>query len=282
MEYKYISGHESFYLREGWIRKGLNALYEDKFIFKKSNLIKAIDQLGVGSNMVSSLKYWLEILNLIEKNNKDHSYKISAFGTSILELDGYLQNKNTLWLLHFKLSDNSPIWSLVYREIVINVYNRESMLERIMNRFKEEGVQYSDRTIKTSINVFLETYSWDKSIKDPENNIRSPLAKLKVIVPLSKSEFKFRPIEYTEISPYCIYYILVKNTKKKKIQFSEAISLIKNYIRMEIKDFRQSLKQLEYENIISVDRAAGLDNIILKKNLSLQELENLILNEKRN
>ena len=42
-----LRGHESFYIREGWLTKGIVAINKDKYIL--SNTIAAIDELGVGS-----------------------------------------------------------------------------------------------------------------------------------------------------------------------------------------------------------------------------------------
>ena len=61
-----IRGHESFYIREGWLRKGTIAIKEDPYLL--SNLQVAIDKLGVGSAMVKSIRYWLQAIGLtIEK-----------------------------------------------------------------------------------------------------------------------------------------------------------------------------------------------------------------------
>ena len=57
MNYKYLTGHNTFYLREGWLKKGLFEVQKNPEIFQANNLTKAIDSLGIGSNMVTSMKY---------------------------------------------------------------------------------------------------------------------------------------------------------------------------------------------------------------------------------
>ena len=49
---------ESFYIREGWIEKAINTIKEaDHNIFTKN---EGVRYLGIGSNMVKGLKYWLK------------------------------------------------------------------------------------------------------------------------------------------------------------------------------------------------------------------------------
>ena len=59
-----ISGHEKFALREGWISKGILAIENNPRIFLQSD---APETLGVGSNMVKSMRYWLKAFDLIEE-----------------------------------------------------------------------------------------------------------------------------------------------------------------------------------------------------------------------
>ena len=49
MNFAFLTGHESFYPREGWLTKGLTSLAESPEIFYSANVIKAIDTLGIGA-----------------------------------------------------------------------------------------------------------------------------------------------------------------------------------------------------------------------------------------
>ena len=64
-----FTGHETFPMRYGWLKKA----YDHVTRFKKHSDDKtviwgdeAITQLGVGKNMVSSLRYWARILGVDE------------------------------------------------------------------------------------------------------------------------------------------------------------------------------------------------------------------------
>ena len=69
-----LKGHESFYLRDGWRRKGMRRVTEDSTLFTSNDVI---DRLAVGSNMVKSIRYWLTATKMTEekiKNNKREQY----------------------------------------------------------------------------------------------------------------------------------------------------------------------------------------------------------------
>jgi len=56
MQYKKpkFSGHQTFAFRYGWLEKGYNFVKDNR----KFNDDDAIVGLGVGKNMVESIKYW--------------------------------------------------------------------------------------------------------------------------------------------------------------------------------------------------------------------------------
>ena len=59
--------NESFYIRDGWMEKAINTIKnnEGTNIFAKND---GINYLGIGSNMVKGLKYWLQASRIIESS----------------------------------------------------------------------------------------------------------------------------------------------------------------------------------------------------------------------
>ena len=53
-----LKRHETFSIREGWLEKGLNKCSQNPQCFQKDRGTK---ELGLGSNMVKSLRYWKDI-----------------------------------------------------------------------------------------------------------------------------------------------------------------------------------------------------------------------------
>ena len=58
-----FSGHESFFCKSLWLKKGFDAVSEGV----NFNSPNAVAELGVGKNMVSSIKYWMKSFGLIDE-----------------------------------------------------------------------------------------------------------------------------------------------------------------------------------------------------------------------
>ena len=65
MALKYtFSGHESFPCKSLWLKKGYDFVIQEKDF----NSPNAVVDLGVGKNMVSSIKYWLKVFGIYDNN----------------------------------------------------------------------------------------------------------------------------------------------------------------------------------------------------------------------
>ena len=53
--------HETFFIRKGWLSKGMERVVAKGDLFV-DNAENPMDVLGIGSNMVKSLRYWLQTL----------------------------------------------------------------------------------------------------------------------------------------------------------------------------------------------------------------------------
>ena len=112
--------HESFSIREGWLAKGLNEVKNNNKVFSSPT---ATDELGVGYNMVKSLKYWMYATKLIQDSGKE--IELTEFANLILEYDRYLEDKFTWWLIHLQMVLN------IEDAFVFNCfYNKKSFLNK--------------------------------------------------------------------------------------------------------------------------------------------------------
>ena len=96
--------HESFALRYGWLTKGFQAFEETPDVFSSPD---AIVTLGVGKNMVNSIRHWLRAARLIEIT--PDKKETTPLGTAIFSEDGwdpYLEDEATIWLIHWLLATN--------------------------------------------------------------------------------------------------------------------------------------------------------------------------------
>lgn len=75
-----LKKHETFSIRDGWLEKAINLLEDNPNLFAKDN---GQQILGIGTNMVKSLRYWTDACGLIKfKQGTGYSYR---------ELGGFLK-----------------------------------------------------------------------------------------------------------------------------------------------------------------------------------------------
>lgn len=89
--------HETFHPRFGWLKKGFDWAQRDSGIFLRDD---APVRLGVGKNMVRSIRYWCSAFKVLEDDIP------SEFGKKLLAEDGwdeFLEDPASLWLLHWNL-----------------------------------------------------------------------------------------------------------------------------------------------------------------------------------
>lgn len=271
-----ISGHSSFYIRGSWLNKLFYKVFKhdttkkiNKTFFSKGNLIEAIDILGIGSKMVESLKYWIDIFGIVDK--KGENLELSECAQMIFKLDPYLENKNSLWLLHSnvltKEDEKVLIWDLVFSSNITSTFTKESLEKRAEHYCLENRIKYSKKTLVDTINVFIKTYlKEEKASIDPEENIVSPFVKLGYLTEY-QGIYKVKNIERKEISDYLIYYLFIKKLKTigvtNQITIPEAYEYINKIIRISYLEFEKIIQFLENEKEVYVDRAAGLQNIAI-------------------
>ena len=98
--------HETFFIRKGWLNKGLSQVYRngDVFISKEVN---PMDVFGVGSNMVKSLRYWMQAVGLTQEPAKGRrTQTLTTLGESVYAHDRYIEEIGTLMLLQYRLATN--------------------------------------------------------------------------------------------------------------------------------------------------------------------------------
>lgn len=279
-----LVGHSSFYLRNGWIKKCVEYVEENKNenIFSKSN-IEAIDKLGIGSVMVQSLKFWMTMLDILKKEKKEFHLKREI--KYILEKDPYLENKNTLWLLHTYImerdekNENPVLWNLFIRNKKNSLFTEEEARDILNVFYKEKNEAISERSVKDSINVFIKIYYKEVDIKnDPEDNLYSPFLKLNYLLKNEKNQYYFRNIESNEIAEEIIFYLLKRRLKIfKQISIIDSYNYINGIIKMRINEYEKLILKLENREFLFVDRAAGLQNINLTKEILEKDIIQLIL-----
>ena len=181
-----LSGHETFSCRFAWLPKVATELdcaqCANYQLFKDESV--AMMRLGVGKNMVRSIKFWSEVAGLITPN-LDGGHRLTAFGTRLLGHEGhdpYLERQETLWLLHWKIATGQP--PVFYWDQMLNYWHRQefslSEMLPILKRNLPANSKSSERTLADGLRVFLRTYVPTRGPKGDvqEDNLDCPLVEL--------------------------------------------------------------------------------------------------------
>lgn len=193
-----FSGHDSFQCRQLWLKKGYDYVQEGK----NFNDEDAVVQLGVGKNMVSSIRFWLKAFNIID--NKDVP---TEFGKRIFDTDtGYdpfLEDEASLWLLHYQLVKNG--FASIY-SIIFNEFRKEKLFfhkETFVNYVKRIGennpdLNFNENTVAKDFVVFVNLYKNDIASKDVEDSFSGILSEIELLKNTGKGKEEQFYIENTE------------------------------------------------------------------------------------
>ena len=156
--YRY-SGHETFHCRPVWLKKGYDLANESIAHFNRE---EAVIDLGVGKNMVASIKFWLRAFGFYDLQ-ENRLTKIAHVLLGDKGLDPFLEDDATLYLLHYFLIKHVEISSIYH--LTFLGFAKEKQQFTVDNLYKyldrENVKNKSDvtaKTIRNDIKVFLKSY----------------------------------------------------------------------------------------------------------------------------
>ena len=178
-----FGGHQSFHLRDQWLYKGIHWTEKSPQILlnNKKNTEKAMQELGVGKNMVDSIRYWLKATRLIKTDIK--GFALTDTADKILEKDPYFELDGTLFLIHYLLVTNkeeATTWYWFFNHFSANEFEKES-LENAFSAYIQikTNRKIKDTTLDKDLNCLLRMYQSIKwtGRKNPETETPSPFTK---------------------------------------------------------------------------------------------------------
>ena len=195
-----FSGHQTFPFRYTWLKKGVDAVTSDSSIFSSEN---ATVSLGVGKNMVNSIRHWCSVAGLIKIDKVQRSGFIpSELGKLFFSdygYDPYLDDPATLWLIHWKIATNmnhATSWYWAFNIKKDNQFDRDSFKQEMdewVTHNKESKHKASDNTLERDINCFIRTYCQSRNnIGVVEDSFDCPLVELNLIAESPDSDYEFQ------------------------------------------------------------------------------------------
>ena len=222
-----FSGHESFACKSHWLKRGYDFVRgENNF-----NDDDAVVRLGVGKNMVASIKFWLKAIGLL----KDAG--LVALANHLFDDDNgkdpYLEDIGTLWLLHFLLIQTD--YATIYKTTFVDYHRQRNIIEKskLQNYIKhicfdETGYKnlYNDNTVKRDIGVMLHNYCAKNGSNVNIEDSNSLFAPLNLICETEKNTYRFNYDTRSDVpSLIFLYALLIKFEGRNSISFEDITEL---------------------------------------------------------
>lgn len=269
-------GHETFFIRKGWLSKGLKNVINDPTVFMGANG-NPMDILGIGSNMVKSLRYWLQVVGLTtEPTSGKRTQTLTPLGQVISENDPYIEEIGTLWLLHYSLAknkDDATAWYYFFNEFRLVEFDKDDFHRHISAYLRIVDEEVSDRSLEDDYNCIVNTYlprnKYNPDKVQPESNIDCPFGELGLLDVADRKAKIYRKVcpKKESIHPLIILAAIIDQAAgRKEIKISEiqneACSIGKLF-NLDIITLTSLLYELDLLGYLKVVRTAGLDVVRL-------------------
>ncbi len=187
--------HETFHPRFGWLKKGFDKAFEYQSVFSEED---APIILGVGKNMVKSIRYWCWAYKVLEKVRENKSSLVpSFFGKNLLSdtgWDPYLEDLASLWLLHWhllKLPCYGTAWYLVFNKLHQIEFTLDDLVDILAKSIQEQfsSVKINESSLRKDANCLLRMYVPQTHSKHiSEETLDCPFAELSLILQTGSSK----------------------------------------------------------------------------------------------
>ncbi len=190
--------HETFYPRYGWVKKAVDAASANSDLFNDE---MAVVELGVGKNMVRSIRHWGLAYKMLaqekEEGRRTPAIIDSTLGRAVFYdagLDPYAESPATPWLLHWWLlapPSLAPVWWLTFNEFPGVEFNEAQLTQFLLERCKDWNPLPA--AIQKDVSCLLRMYAAGGAARMGfDDSIDCPSRELGLILPTSeRGVFRF-------------------------------------------------------------------------------------------
>ncbi|WP_055106241.1 DUF4007 family protein [Paenibacillus ihumii] len=206
--------HQSFYLRVNWLSKAMKMTQNDsRFFFDEF----AFEKIGLGKNMVKSLRYWVVATNVMEESkNEQHqpAHRLTPFGRLLSYYDRFTRIPLTAAVLHVNLASNkefAPTWYWYFNEFNQRAVSNEDLLAALNDWVSiHHNRRVSIHTLKRDIDCLKQMYTARvRNDDDPEDIVASPLSGLELLYESRDQFIKSAPVSF-QLDLDALYFTLLR------------------------------------------------------------------------
>ena len=226
-----LSGHETFPLRYGWLKKVFDAVTRDEGVVDGPTVFQrddAIARFGVGRNMVSSMRHWSTVAGIISKDGRDTT-PLGRFVFGEKGIDPYMEDPVTSWLVHCTICSDwhNTTWYWAFSHYPVLTFDRNALVRGIEKLAQNRpGSRASISTIRNDVACFIRSYvSLPPSERTGyEDSLESPLTELGLIRPVGlRDGFRFvrgrKPTLGVGMVTYAVFSFWKQHSKAQTISF---------------------------------------------------------------
>jgi hypothetical protein len=281
-----IRAHETFSIRKGWIHKGVkNILLNPRLFTDKS--INPCDVLGIGTNMVKSLRYWMTAVGIMEEVSEGNQkiQKLTRLGEIIDKYDKYYEEDGTNWFLHYMLAKNKDFataWYWFFNIFKINSFDKQLFVKELSEFLHTRyGYDGSEKMLGDEFDCLIKTYCSKGKDVSPEDMNECPLVDLHLIEVSDNKDYKKRTPDKDAIHPLIVLAVISEQAKiigSTEILINDLlnkecnIGKVFNLDRVNCFFYLEQLQKCDYLEVV---RTAGLDVIKLKQQYDFFEIVEL-------
>lgn len=277
---KYVfSGHESFPCKTLWLKKGYDFVVHDKDF----NNPEAVIDLGVGKNMVASIRYWLKVFGLCQ--NDQPTWLGNYLFNDENGRDPYMEDLATLWILHFHLvfNQDATLYNLFFcgYQKGHTQFEREQIVTYVKLNMIEANKQnvFNENTVKKDVSVLIQNYALPRKYQSNED-FSSLLIDLDLIRQNTERKGYYINIDgkrkvAKEIFMYALL-VLKEQEGDNTISYDTVQDKVGLTFCMQDYETIEILKLLanEYSNYMSYSDNAGIRMIQFTQNLGKEQVLN--------
>ncbi len=269
-----FSGHESFPCKTLWLKKGYDFVKEHGNWNDADSVVK----LGVGKNMVASIRYWMRAFGLTQND------VLADIANYIFDSDNgkdpFIEDLGTLWLLHYLLvsTGEATLYKLLFTRFQRErlTFEREHLVSFVKRTMTEDGrlKTYNENTVKKDVGVLLQNYVQPQKPQSMED-YSSLLIDLDLIRQSQDGKQYTFNVEGKRQLPLVILLFAIVNEKgdDNSVDY-DTLQTIGNMLclnDMELINMLMAL-QVKYPDLLRYSDTAGLRQVQFLKNVSSEQV----------